>query len=69
MVAVQIIRDITVTSRPRFESFELRFWLTHITIEIIEIPERLGSVSRVCICGVEAFMVLDEDRHCVYGIQ
>lgn len=59
---VQIVADIRVLPRPRLERLELRFWLTHVAVEVVELAQLLRLVPRVRIRGVEALMVLHEDE-------
>lgn len=41
VVGVEIIGDIRVLSSPRFERFELRLWLRHVGVEIVEVTQLL----------------------------
>lgn len=67
MVRVQVVRDIRVHARPRLERLELRLRLTHVTVEVIEVPQTMRLEARIRVRRVIALVVLDVDEDAVLG--
>jgi len=40
----------------------LRFRLTHVAVEIVEIAQALGTVSCICVGWIESLMMFDIDE-------
>lgn len=65
MVAVQVVRDITLLTRPGPERLKLELGLAHVRVEVVEVAEGLGLCAGVRVSRVEALVVLDEDEDVV----
>jgi len=59
MVAVEVVADVAVLTGPGLEGLELRLRLRHVAVKVVEVAQQLGAVAGVCVCGVEALVVLD----------
>lgn len=62
---IQIIGNITVLARPGFECFQLRLWLAHIAIKVIELSQCLCSGSRIRIGGIKTLVMFNENKNFV----
>lgn len=67
MVRVQVIRNIRILARPRLERLQLALRLTHITIKIIPISQRLRLKPRIGVSRIIAFVMLDVDEDAVFA--
>lgn len=62
VMTVQVVGYIRVYTGPRLEGLELRFWLRHVRVEVVEVAELLGLVSGVGVGRIEALVVLNENK-------
>lgn len=67
VVAVEVVRDVRLPARPRFEGLELVLGLRHVAVEVVEVAERLGLEPGVRVGRVEALVVLDKDVHTLFA--
>ena len=62
MVRIEVVRDVTFLTGPRFEGLELEFGLAHVAVKVVEVAQGLRSGSGVGVGRVEALVVFDEDE-------
>ena len=60
MMGVEVVRDITILTRPCLEGLQLELWLRHIRVKVVEISEFPGFGLRVRIRRIETLMMLNE---------
>ena len=65
VVRVEVVGDVAVLPRPRFERLELGFGLAHVAVKVVEVAERFCSGAGVIVGGVEALVVFDVDEDVV----
>lgn len=65
-MGIQVVGNIALHARPGFEGLELRLWLRHVAVEVIEISQRLRFEACICVGWVVALVVLDVDEYAVF---